>query len=336
MTGATVFISYSHADEQEKNALLLHLGVLRGAGLIDLWSDDRIKGGADWETEIEEAMAQARIAILLISANFLTSDFILNNEVPVLLKHREERGLVTFPVIAKECAWKKIGWLSKMNVRPKNGVPIWTGNGIHADKELTKIAYEIAEIVSAGIDSGEAQKEEVTAKVSTSKELHLFLVTEEGKRYETMVRANLPVAQLVTDFLTEWPQPESPTFVRHSLKLEPDGRLLDTTLTLAEAGVSNEMSLYVVEEKILPTSSVGLIVEDAEGHRFVTNVLLDTSVRRLAAEFMNSLGKPSDRPTVELLGRAAGEAARRRLRDESTLYEERVQNGSHLRVLANS
>lgn len=334
MGGASVFISYSHADEKEKNALLLHLGVLRGAGLIDLWSDDRISAGADWEDEINKAMANARIAILLISANFLTSDFITKNEVPELLKLRESKGLITFPVIARECPWKKVEWLSKMNVRPKNGTPVWSYQGRHADEELTKIAYEIADLVSAKIEETASQDEPAPAATQSARELNLFVVTQEGKRYETTVRSNLQVAQLIADFLAEWPLPEGSRFVRHSLKTQPDGRSLDSTLTLAEAGITENMSLFLVEEKILPTSSVGLIVEDDEGHRFVTNVLLETSVKRLAAEFMNNLGKPSERLVVELLERPAGQD--RILSDESTLYEERVQNGARLRVLAAS
>src|SRR5262245_5927462 len=89
MPQPVVFISYSHRDEREKNRLLAHLGVLQREDLIDLWSDDRISAGADWKQEINEAMAQARVAILLISANFLTSDFILGKEVPTLLQRRK-------------------------------------------------------------------------------------------------------------------------------------------------------------------------------------------------------------------------------------------------------
>jgi len=144
----TVFISYSHKDEAEKEALLVQLGVLQyGTGLIDLWCDDRIGGGEDWEKEISESMKRARIAILLISANFLTSRFILNNEMPKLLQRQKSEGLKIIPLIAKHCAWRNIEWLAKMNVRPKNGNPVWRENGIYADEELATIAEEVARIM---------------------------------------------------------------------------------------------------------------------------------------------------------------------------------------------
>ncbi|MBI1930705.1 TIR domain-containing protein [Candidatus Poribacteria bacterium] len=143
----TIFISYSHKDEEEKRMLLSHLGVLGHVGLIDVWNDDRIGAGGDWEQEITEAMARARVAILLVSANFLTSHFILRKEVPTLLERREREGLTVFPVIAKACAWKVVPWLTKMNVRPKNGIPVWGDGGVHIDEDLAAIAEEIVDII---------------------------------------------------------------------------------------------------------------------------------------------------------------------------------------------
>jgi hypothetical protein len=147
MTQPVVFISYSHKDEREKNRLLSHLGVLQPGGLISLWSDDRIGAGADWEKEIREAMAQAKVAILLISANFLTSSFILGQEVPTLLRRREREGLTVFPVIAKACAWQEVEWLTKMNIRPKNGRAIWGSGSRRIDEDMATIAKEVAAIV---------------------------------------------------------------------------------------------------------------------------------------------------------------------------------------------
>jgi TIR domain/NMT1-like family len=142
-----VFISYSRKDEQEKEALLTHLRVLeQGAVLIKVWSDDRIAGGEQWKPAIEEAISSAKVAILLVSENFLTSDFINRKEVPKLLQRRAGEGLRVIPVIAKPCAWQHIDWLAAMNVRPKNGNPIWKGQSC-VEEELVKIADEVAALV---------------------------------------------------------------------------------------------------------------------------------------------------------------------------------------------
>lgn len=140
----TVFISYSHKDELEKEDLLNHLRVLERAGVFKLWIDDHIEGGGDWQAEITQAIEKSDIVILLISNNFLLSDFIGSQEVPAFLERRSEENLVVFPLIAKYSGWWAFNWLSKMNVRPKNGLPIWRGDNPDIDKDLHEIAREIA------------------------------------------------------------------------------------------------------------------------------------------------------------------------------------------------
>jgi hypothetical protein len=144
----TVFVSYSHRDEEEKQELLTHLGVLRRAGLIELvWSDDRIDPGVNWRREIIDAINRARIAILLISAHFLDSDFIHETEIPLLLERRNRDDFIIIPVIAKACVWRKFGWLAEMQVRPRNGRPIWGAGSRKVDAQLAAIAGEISDIV---------------------------------------------------------------------------------------------------------------------------------------------------------------------------------------------
>jgi len=147
MSKPVVFVSYSHKDETEKESLVAHLRVLESTDAIELWVDDRIAGGADWEEEIERAIEKAHVAILLISANFLISDFILRKEVRSFLERRKNEGLVVFPVIAKACAWRNVDWLARMNVRPKNGRPIWSGTPGQIDEDLAGIAQEVADAV---------------------------------------------------------------------------------------------------------------------------------------------------------------------------------------------
>lgn len=143
----SVFISYSHKDEAEKEELVSHLGVLQGEGLVEVWVDDRVGPGRDWAAEIDQAMAQARVAILLVTKNFLNSKFILQTELPRLLKRRKSEGVIVFPVIARPCAWRRVKWLVAMNVRPKNGNPVWREGGRYADEELAAIAEEVADII---------------------------------------------------------------------------------------------------------------------------------------------------------------------------------------------
>jgi hypothetical protein len=73
MTAPSVFISYSHKDEEWKDRLVTHLRVLEMQGFLDVWEDRQIEGGDDWYPEIETAINKANVAILMISANFLVT-----------------------------------------------------------------------------------------------------------------------------------------------------------------------------------------------------------------------------------------------------------------------
>ncbi len=83
-----IFISYSHKDEKWKDRLVKQLEVLQIKGDVEAWDDRRIKAGEDWYVEIQKALKHADAAVLLVSADFLTSGFILTEEVPTLLKQR--------------------------------------------------------------------------------------------------------------------------------------------------------------------------------------------------------------------------------------------------------
>lgn len=144
-----IFLSYNQNDEHDKQKLLTQLRVSVSHYDVDLWSDDRIRAGGNWRREIDEAISKAQLAILLITADYLTSNFILDVEVPKLLERHNNEGMSIFPVIARECAWRKTPWLVGMNVRPLKGKPVWRSGGRYADKELTRIAEEIAELVEA-------------------------------------------------------------------------------------------------------------------------------------------------------------------------------------------
>src|SRR5690242_9201324 len=136
-TAPTVFISYSHKDEVWKDRLVKQLAVLQKQGLLKAWNDRRIGAGQEWLEEIQKGMADARVAVFLVSADSLTSDFILHTEIPHLLERREREGMTLFPVICTDCLWEEIPWLAKLQARPLNGRPLESFKG-KLNSELTK------------------------------------------------------------------------------------------------------------------------------------------------------------------------------------------------------
>jgi len=119
-----VFISYSHVDNVYLERLKIHLKPFEKKGLIDIWSDTKIKAGEKWKEKIEKALENSVAAILLISADFLASDFIVDNELPPLLKSAEEKGKLILPVVIKPCRFTKDENLSKFQAVNNPTIPL--------------------------------------------------------------------------------------------------------------------------------------------------------------------------------------------------------------------
>ncbi|HKQ75246.1 MAG TPA: TIR domain-containing protein [Blastocatellia bacterium] len=121
-----IFISYSHRDEQFKDELVKMLAGMQRRGVIDAWQDRRIEPGAEWFNEIKQAINECDLALLLVSADFIASPFINGEELPDLLKRREQEGMTVIPIIVRDCLWQSEPALKELQARPTDGKPVIT------------------------------------------------------------------------------------------------------------------------------------------------------------------------------------------------------------------
>lgn len=142
-----VFISYSHKDKNYLERLTVHLKPLEKKGLIDAWSDTRISAGDLWKKEIEKALRETQVAILLVSADFLASDFIVDNELPPLLEAAANDGATVIPVILKPCRFTREATIAKFQAINSPEEPLSGSSEHNSELVYDAIAQRVEDLL---------------------------------------------------------------------------------------------------------------------------------------------------------------------------------------------
>lgn len=148
-----IFISYSHRGNglRWKEDLLKELVVFEKHGVLDVWHDDEMKLGENWHARINAAMKEAGLAVLLLTNEFLESEFVRTCELPELKRRHEKEGLRIAPILCERCDWEADPWLASLQIKPRvqtNPAPLATLPKTDADQALRRMTLEIAEEMS--------------------------------------------------------------------------------------------------------------------------------------------------------------------------------------------
>lgn len=119
----SVFFSYSHVDEGLRDQLEKQLAMLRRQGVIETWHDRRIGAGAEWEAEIDRHVDADDIILLLVSPDFLASDYCYDREMLRAMERHETGEAIVIPVILRPCDWHAAPF-GKLQAVPKDGKPV--------------------------------------------------------------------------------------------------------------------------------------------------------------------------------------------------------------------
>jgi len=151
----SVFISYSHHDKKWVEPLVRHLRVLEHEGVLTVSPAQSVDAGEDWAKNIVEAIDRATVAVFLISADFLSSEFV-REEIPRLLEKRSRGEAVLMPIIVRSCSWQDVSWLRPLQIWPKDFVPLSEQDRF--DETLTSISREIHSNLEAAASSRKRAK----------------------------------------------------------------------------------------------------------------------------------------------------------------------------------
>lgn len=120
---AKVFFSYSHADEALRDQLEKQLSLLKRQGVIETWHDRRIGAGQDFGHQIDQHVETDDIILLLVSADFIDSDYCYDIEMKRAMERHEAGEAIVIPVILRACDWHGTPF-GKLNATPPDGKPV--------------------------------------------------------------------------------------------------------------------------------------------------------------------------------------------------------------------
>jgi predicted RNase H-like nuclease (RuvC/YqgF family) len=142
-----VFFAYAREDAEIRSKLSNHLAPLRRNNYISEWYDGEILGGEQWDEVIKDKLNAADIILILVSSDFIASQYAFTFEFSNALERHEHSLAVIIPIIVRPCAWQETP-VKKIQLLPKGGAPIMgTGKWQSEDEAFTNVAEGVNRIV---------------------------------------------------------------------------------------------------------------------------------------------------------------------------------------------
>jgi len=189
-----VFISYSHNDEPLKNELIKHLSILKREKVISIWHDRELSPGTEWDKQINDNLKIADIILLLVSSDFIASEYCWGVEVEIAIARHNAGDARVIPVILRSVMWQSAPF-AKLQALPTNAKPVksWT----HEDDAFTNITEGIRDAAKdlirerqkkqalANKEAALAQYRQMADKFASDGEISMaesFILQDEQKR----------------------------------------------------------------------------------------------------------------------------------------------------------
>ena len=145
-----VFVSYSHSDQEYLKDLKRHFKPFLNQ--IDFWDDSIIQPGQKWKQEIKSAIDKTKVAILLVSTDFLGSEFIASDELPPLLEAAEKEGAVILIAILRPCLFDEFPELNQFQAMNPPSRPISKMDSNETEELYVNLVRQTKRILEAKID----------------------------------------------------------------------------------------------------------------------------------------------------------------------------------------
>jgi hypothetical protein len=221
----------------------VHLKPLERTDVVDCWNDTRIAPGSNWQEEIRQALASTKVAVLLISADFLASDYIADHELPPLLEAAERGGAVILPVILSPCLFQETPELSRFQAVNDPARPL--------------------------VDLPPGEQEQVFLKVARTI-LGKFPETVRRRRFHTLLSALLFLSLITGPVLYLWINGQSEQLLAGSIRNEANDPVAGVVVALAALKVStttDALGHFQLQVKQAPHQATVELLARKEGYQ---------------------------------------------------------------------
>jgi len=176
-----IFYSYSHKDRDLRDRLAVFLAPLKHKQMITEWSDQEIMPGDLWDGEISRKLDEANLILLLVSPDFLASEYCFSVEVERAIARRKRGEALVVPILLKKCLWEDSPF-SELQLIPRDAKPVVGWPSI--DEGMTTIAEELRKIVSGPPPAQVQAVSEKTQRFDASLELVRAQIRAYSRLYE--------------------------------------------------------------------------------------------------------------------------------------------------------
>jgi hypothetical protein len=141
-----IFFCYAHEDEVLRQGLEKQLNALKRQGMIDIWHDREIHAGEEWKSEIDAHLKSADIILLLVSPDFMVSDYCYSVEMSSAIDRHNRKEARVIPVILRHVYWQKSPF-GKLQVLPTDAIPVTDPLWHNLDKAFFNVSEGIREVI---------------------------------------------------------------------------------------------------------------------------------------------------------------------------------------------
>lgn len=144
-----IFTSYARKDAELKEEFDVHLAMVKRDPRVDIWSDEDIEVGSEWDESIKGNLNSADIILLLVSPRFLASSYIFDVEIKEAMAKHERNEAFVVPIILKPCDWQGAGF-AKLQALPRNATPVvdWDGG---MDDAFVNVVKGVKQVINAAV-----------------------------------------------------------------------------------------------------------------------------------------------------------------------------------------